>query len=103
MAQATQTPAQAPAGTVVVMIGPNQALDVQVVSDTEILATYAGGGEGPEDVVVTTRVGEARAAGAFYAQRPPPPPAIAAVTPAGGTGGTRVRITGSGFAPPPPG
>ena len=80
-----------------VQIGPNEALAVQVISPTELEATYAGGGLGPEDVVVTTSQGSVTAAGAFDALPPPRPPTITSVTPSAGRGGTRVVIEGSGF------
>jgi hypothetical protein len=80
-----------------VRIGPNESRDVEVISDTEVIATYMGGGDGPEDVEVTTSAGSVTAQGAFYAVRPPSPPTIASVTPNGGVGGTRVLIRGSGF------
>jgi hypothetical protein len=77
-----------------VQIGPNVALDVEVVSTTELHATYAGGGDGPEDVIVTTSVGETRLPGGFEALRPP---LITSVIPSRGVGGTRVVIRGHGF------
>ena len=80
-----------------VRIGPNEALNVVVVSDTELLATYAGGGDGPEDVVVTTSAGEATAAGGFLHVARPKPPTIAEIAPDSGQGGTRVTIRGTGF------
>ena len=80
-----------------VRIGPNEALAVQVISDTELVATYAGGGDGPEDVVVTTTAGSATASGGFVAVPPPRPPTIAAIEPNAGPGGTRVTIRGTGF------
>jgi hypothetical protein len=80
-----------------VRIGPNEARDIVVVSPTELQATYMGGGDGPEDVEVTTSAGSTTAQGAFFAVRPPTPPTINSVTPTGGVGGTRVTIRGSGF------
>jgi hypothetical protein len=80
-----------------VRIGPNQALNVVVVSDTELLATYAGGGDGPEDVVVTTAAGEATVAGGFLHVARPKPPTITEIAPDSGQGGTRVTIRGTGF------
>lgn len=77
-----------------VWIGPNQALDVEWVSSTELRATYAGGGDGDEDVRVVTSVGTAVLEGGFEALRPP---VITSVTPARGVGGTRVTIRGQGF------
>ena len=77
-----------------VWIGPNQALDVEWVSTTELRATYAGGGDGPEDIVVVTSIGSTTLAGGFEALRPP---VITSVTPARGPGGTRVTIRGHGF------
>lgn len=83
----------------VVRIGPNQTPPdlVEVISDTELVATYMGGGLGPEDVEVTTPAGTAVATGAFNALPNPRPPSIAGVDPDSGRGGTRVRILGSGF------
>jgi hypothetical protein len=86
-----------PARVTRVRIGPNEARDVTVIDDTTLIATYMGGGDGPEDVTVTTEAGEATAAGAFYAVPPPRPPTIAEVEPASGRGGTVVTIRGSGF------
>jgi hypothetical protein len=80
-----------------VWIGPNECRDVEVISPTELVATYMGGGDGPEDVRVQTSSGSATAAEAFYAERPPQPPTINGVSPPSGRGGTRVTITGSGF------
>jgi hypothetical protein len=80
-----------------VRIGPNEALAVEVISDTVLEATYAGGGEGPEDVEVTTSAGSVVASGAFVAIPNPRPPTIAAVEPATGRGGQRVTIRGTGF------
>jgi hypothetical protein len=77
-----------------VQIGPNEALDVTVISTTQIIATYAGGGDGPEDVIVSTSVGTATLPGGFDALRPP---VITAVVPSRGPGGTRVTIHGHGF------
>jgi hypothetical protein len=93
--------AATPTGGTRVRIGPNEAPPgmVEVISDTELTAPYMGGGDGPEDVVVTTSAGSATAAGAFYAERPPSPPTIEAVEPARGVGGTRVTIRGTGFQP----
>lgn len=79
-----------------VIIGPNEALDVEVISSTELRATYAGGGDGPEDVIVTTALGTARLEGGYFALRPP---LITSVTPDRGAGGTRVTIRGAGFEP----
>lgn len=81
-----------------VWIGPNESVEVEVVSDTELVAQYMGGGDGPEDVVVRTALGETTAKGAFYAQQRPRPPTISAITPDAGVGGTRVTIHGSGFS-----
>jgi hypothetical protein len=80
-----------------VWIGPNEARDVEVISPTEVTATYMGGGDGPENVMVETSAGHVVADGAFYAERPPQPPTISAVTPGSGRGGVRVTITGTGF------
>ena len=82
-----------------VWIGPNEARDVEVISDTELVATYMGGGDGPEDVTVTTSAGRVTAAGAFYAERTPPAPTINDVRPNRGRGGVRVTVTGTGFEP----
>jgi large repetitive protein len=86
-----------PARVTRVRIGPNEARDVTVIDDTTLIATYMGGGDGPEDVTVTTDAGEATAAGAFYAVPPPRPPTINGVEPNSGRGGTIVTIHGSGF------
>jgi hypothetical protein len=80
-----------------VRIGPNESHTVEVLSPTELVATYMGGGDGPEDVTVSTSAGSATAAEAFFALRPPQAPTIESITPDAGVGGTRVRITGSGF------
>jgi hypothetical protein len=83
-----------------VWIGPNQSVEVDVVSDTELTAPYMGGGipGEPEDVVVRTSKGSATATGAFTPlPRPPAGPTITAVTPDAGPGGTRVTIRGTGF------
>jgi hypothetical protein len=80
-----------------VRIGPNESPTVEVMSETELYATYMGGGMGPEDVEVTTSRGTAIAPGAFTALRPVPTPTIEAVDPDTGHGGQRVRITGTGF------
>lgn len=77
-----------------VQIGPNEARDVEVISPTELTATYMGGGDGPEDVIVSTSAGSATMTGGFLALRPP---TITGVTPDRGPGGTRVLIRGSGF------
>jgi hypothetical protein len=88
-----------PSAATRVRIGPNEAPpgSVEVISDTELTAPYMGGGDGPEDVTVTTSAGQATATGAFYAERPPQPPTITAVEPDRGPGGTRVTIRGTGF------
>ena len=80
-----------------VRIGPNEALAVQVISPEELVATYAGGGDGPEDVVVTTSAGSATASGGFTHIPHPRPPTITAIEPDSGRGGTRVTIRGTGF------
>jgi hypothetical protein len=81
-----------------VRIGPNESPAVEVLSDTELVATYMGGGLGPEDVTVTTSKGSATAAGAFTAvPHPPAGPTIDNVAPDAGPGGTRVTIRGTGF------
>lgn len=88
-----------PTGGTVVRIGPNEARDVEVISETELRARYMGGGDGPEDVTVTTSAGTTTATGAFYAERPPAPPTINGVEPDRGLGGTVVTIRGTGFRP----
>jgi hypothetical protein len=90
-----------PTGGTRVRIGPNEAPPgmVEVISDTELIAPYMGGGDGPEDVTVITSAGTATATGAFYAEQPPRPPTIEAVEPDRGLGGTRVTIRGTGFQP----
>ena len=77
-----------------VQIGPNEALDVEWISSTELRATYAGGGDGPEDVIVVTSIGQTTLPGGYFALRPP---VITSVTPNRGPGGTRVTIRGAGF------
>lgn len=79
-----------------VRIGPNESPTVEVLSDRELIATYMGGWDGPCDVVVETSKGSAVAENAFTAT-PRPLVTIDEVTPDHGHGGTRVRITGSGF------
>jgi hypothetical protein len=80
-----------------VWIGPNEARDVEVISPTQVVATYMGGGDGPEDITVQTSAGRVTAEGVFVAERPPQPPTITGVAPSSGRGGTRVAIAGSGF------
>jgi hypothetical protein len=82
-----------------VWIGPNEARDVEVISPTEVIATYMGGGDGPENVMVETSAGHVVADGAFFAERAPQPPTINGVSPGSGRGGTRVTIHGTGFEP----
>jgi hypothetical protein len=83
-----------------VWIGPNESVSVEVVSDTELVATYMGGGlpGQPEDVLVRTSRGSATATDAYTpTPHPPAGPTIASVTPDAGPGGTRVTIRGTGF------
>lgn len=79
-----------------VWIGPNEtpAELVEVVSSTELHATYMGGGDGRERVRVLTSIGETTLEDGFEALRPP---VITSVTPDRGVGGTRVIIRGHGF------
>lgn len=80
-----------------VWIGPNEARDVEVISSTQLVATYMGGGGESEDVIVETRHGSVVARGAFSHENPPPLPTIEKVEPNSGRGGTRVTIVGTGF------
>lgn len=80
-----------------VWIGPNEAREVEVISPTELVATYMGGGGEREDVTVQTSKGSVTAEGAFSHENPPTLPTIDRVNPNSGRGGTRVTIHGTGF------
>ena len=71
---------------------------VEVLSETEILATTSAAGAGKYEVVVTDSNGSSTGGPAFTYVAPPPP-VVTSVSPTSGPagGGTKVTILGSGF------
>jgi IPT/TIG domain/FG-GAP repeat len=76
----------------------SSASSVEVLSETEILATTSPTEPGEDEVVVSDSNGTSTG-GPRFTYLPPPPPVVTSVTPSSGptTGGTEVKIEGSGF------
>jgi len=76
----------------------SSASSVEVLSATEIIATTGASAPGEYEVVVSDSNGTSTG-GPRFTYVPPPPPVVTSVTPSSGpsTGGTEVKIEGSGF------
>jgi RHS repeat-associated protein len=82
--------------TTVLTIGGAAASNVIVVSGSSLSATTPAGSPGAANVVVTTAGGSATLSGGFTYV---PPPVITSFTPAQGTAGSTVTISGLNFDP----
>lgn len=78
----------------------SRASSVEVLSETEITATTSAAAPGEDEVVVSDSNGTSTG-GPRFTYLPPPPPVVTSVVPSSGptTGGTEVKIQGSGFLP----
>lgn len=86
----------------IVIIGGNEAVDVEIVSPIKIRAKTPPGSHGKKDVtVMNTDAGSATLEKAFEYKAPATMPEIHDVTPTQGTvyGGTHITITGIDFVP----
>ena len=90
------------AGEYQVLVGGQPAIEVTVLSDTEVECKTPPGTQGAADVEVVTLDGDAVAPSGFMYY---PPPTVTAITPDAGSrlGGTLVTVTGTGFAANDPG
>ncbi|WP_216673652.1 IPT/TIG domain-containing protein, partial [Pyxidicoccus fallax] len=89
----------APGATV--LLGGASATEVTWASSTSLTATTSARAAGTVDVVVRNPDGQQATRAGAYTYEPSPAPTLAAINPGHGpaTGGTRVTLTGTHFAP----